>query len=101
MQPKSDVLGRLMGAGVFFLGVIVVLWVLKLAYALYADPLPVGGPQSPAGEVTFAALAAGLSKLLARILLLIVGSISGSLLASRGVRLYAASSGRTQPTERE
>lgn len=106
-RQKPDTTARVLGALVFLLGVGAIVIVLVLAYELFLHPnlgQATGG--APGGETTFMTLASGFGELLVRILLLFVGSVSGSLIATKGVRMYSAAltgSGagveRSQPKE--
>ncbi len=89
-RSKGDATGRILGALVFVLGIAVIVIVLLLAYRLFLDPsVAMHVPQGR--EPTFVHLAAGFADLLIRVLLLTVGSISGALIATRGIRMYEAS----------
>ena len=89
---RNDLLGRLVGIFVFLCGVGLLVFVFWMAYSFFYAPLgqlptaPAHGSTAPASsQLGSKALA-----LLARIGLLVVMTIIGSVMASRGVQLYFA-----------
>jgi len=97
---RSDPIGRTLGALVFLLGIAVLIVVLALSYRLFLDPtVAMHLPRDPAKQPTFVQLTAGFADLLIRILLLIVGSVCGALIASRGIRMYEAARPLTSKTD--
>lgn len=61
-----------------------------LAYRLFLDPLVALPPGALNRNANVTGLIAGFGGLLIRILLLLVVSLSGAFIASRGIRLYEA-----------
>lgn len=90
MTRRGDILGRIVGFLVFLLGIAIILVVLRLGFTLFQDPtLSQGSAASTKPSVE--SLASGFGALLIRIALLFLGSISGSLIANKGINLYFAS----------
>ncbi len=97
---RNDALGRTLGAFAFVLGLAVIVVVLFLTYRLFQDPgLGRAAAARPGAEPTFLTLAAGFADLVVRVLLLLVGSISGSLIATRGLRMYSSALDRPTPAD--
>jgi len=86
--PRSDLFARVLGILVFLLGIAIILCVLWLGFGLYQDRtlgIPTAGPKS---GPTATDLGAAFIRLIFRIGLLFLGSLSGSLIASKGIHLY-------------
>ncbi len=91
--PRGDLCARLLGIFVFLLGVAVILCVLWLGFRMYADPnlgLRSAKPHSPPDAMD---IGTAFLRLVVRIALLFLGSICGSLIANKGIRLYFAGAG--------
>jgi hypothetical protein len=86
---RGDLLARLIGILVFALGIAIIMWVLWLAYQMFQDP-SLGAPEKLNPKADPSAYQVGMSfgRLIVRILLLCLGSYSGSLIAHKGVFLY-------------
>lgn len=87
-SPRGDFFARFVGFVVFCGGILVIGVVLRLAYDLWQDP-NLGAGSAAKG---FEGVAAGFARLLARIGLLLLGSLSGSLIATKGIQFYSAAS---------
>ena len=95
---QHDRLGRLIGLVVFFAGVGLLAWVFVRANDLFNAPPPaVPNPPAPApasGASTtpspFVPIAASFATLLRQLLLLLLMSVAGSLMASKGVQMFFA-----------
>lgn len=90
---RGDLFARVIGFLVFAGGVAIILWVLWLAFALYKDPnMGLGRAQTTPGGVgtTATDLGSAFLRLVFRIALLALGSVSGSLIANKGIHLYFA-----------
>ncbi|MCC6730021.1 MAG: hypothetical protein IT208_11855 [Chthonomonadales bacterium] len=97
---RGDLPARVVGALVFLAGVLVIFVVLVLAFRMFQDPNL--GVRAGAASPTATDIGVGFLRLLLRIGLLFLGSVSGSLIANKGIRLYFAGlPGRAQPAERE
>ncbi|MGC8669156.1 MAG: hypothetical protein ACP5VE_13665 [Chthonomonadales bacterium] len=97
--PRGDLFARLLGVFVFLLGLAVILCVLWLGFRMYSDPnlgLRSSKPHSPPDAVD---IGTAFLRLVVRIALLFLGSICGSLIANKGIRLYFAGAGTRQPHE--
>ena len=89
---RNDLLGRLVGIFVFLCGVGLLVFVFSMTYSFFHAPLS-QLPTAPArGSTETASSQLGRSALalLARIGMLVVMTIIGSVMASRGVQLYFA-----------
>ena len=93
MERGGDTLGKLIGVLVFLLGIAVIVAAVVLAYELFLDPLVAMPANSLGPRATWQGLVAGFIGLIMRILLLLVVSISGAFLATRGIRMYEAARG--------
>lgn len=78
-----------LGIGTFLAGIGVIVWVLVQAIHLFADPR-LGAATSGHRDATPMGLLEGFAVLLVRILALLVVSLCGSFLATRGIRVYEA-----------
>ena len=97
---RHDLLGRLVGIFVFLCGVGLLVFVFWMTYSFFHAPLsqlptaPAHGSTEPASSQ----LGKSALELLVRIGLLVVMTIIGSVMASRGVQLYfAAAHDRRRP----
>ena len=89
--------GRAVGMTVFILGIILLLFVLSIAYGMFtsaaSDLLPSTG--GSASALTVAGLGASMALVIVKIALLFVMTLAGSLIASRGIQLFFASGENT------
>jgi hypothetical protein len=91
---RPDLFARVTGFLVFLLGIAIIVGVLYLAFEMWRDPnLGIGAAARPLPGVTATGLTAtdigiGFGRLILRIGLLFLGSISGSLIANKGIKLY-------------
>lgn len=92
-MQKNDLVGRLLGMLVFIGGVGLLAFVFYIAYSLFSSDLV--GAQGGA-EPAAAQLGRIVINLLARIGMLVVMTIIGSMIASRGIQLYFASGNRRE-----
>ena len=92
-MQRNDLVGRIIGILVFLGGVGLLAFVFSLAYTFFTSSVGgLQGAKAPGGTVA-AQLGQSAVVTLARIALLIVMTIVGSLLASRGIQLYFAATG--------
>lgn len=92
MSPSSrgDLFAKVIGFFVMMVGLAVILGVLWLGFGMFKDPnLGMGGEKSP----TATDVGMGFVRLVLKIALLFLGSISGSLIANKGIHLYFTGSG--------
>lgn len=90
-RSRGDLFGRVMGGLVFLGGISVIFVVLWLAFQLFRDPnMGLRAGAAVGKNPTAYDIGVGFGLLLCRIALLFVGSISGSLIANKGIRLYFA-----------
>ena len=91
-KTRPDLTARLLGVAAFILGIAIILVVLNLARSLFDDRtlasrLSGGVPTHP----TLETLGMGVARLIVQIALLFLGSLCGSLIATRGIHLYMSS----------
>ena len=89
---RRDILARVIGLLVFVAGVCLLLVVFIAAYKLFSSPSPVLAmtrPKSPVSP-TAANLTGAALFLLAKVGLLFIMTLVGSLIAARGAQLYLA-----------
>lgn len=100
---RNDIWGRVMGIIVFLGGVGLLVFVFILAYDFFTADSIVIPPAPPNGEAPSIGAVIGQSALqmIIRIALLIVMAVVGSMLASRGIQLYFASTGILEDRNRE
>ena len=77
--------GRGLGVLVFLAGVGALVFVFTMSYRMFKSPVTIGESASSAAGVT-----ASVVVLLARIVLLLVMILVGSLVAGKGVQMYGA-----------
>ena len=89
-KPQADLAGRLLAFLVFLVGVGMLIFVFTAALHLFQSPVPglealqkPGAPPPPAVNIGTA-----LADFARRLLLLLLMTLAGSLLASRGAHLY-------------
>ena len=89
--------GRAVGVIVFLVGIGVLGFVFVVAYRMFTSPVTIGATVANAASVT-----AGIAALIARIVLLFVMILVGSLVAGKGVQMYAVLHGpRATESERK
>ena len=79
-----------LGLLVFLVGVALIGFSFKLAYDLFLTPPEVAMRVTPGQPINIDQTAASLTQLVVRILILAVMAGLGSMIANRGIRLYAA-----------
>lgn len=84
-SSKGAMVARSLGGLVLTIGIAIVITVLWLAYGLFKNPDL--GLASVQGGPSAADIGIGFARLLVRIGLLFLGSVCGSMIASRGVSL--------------
>ena len=85
-QVRGDLFAKIVGFFVMMVGLAVILGVLWLAFGMFKDPNM--GLGAGAASKTATELGAGIVRLVFRLALLFLGSISGSLIANKGIHLY-------------
>ena len=91
---RNDFVGRLLGIVVFLVGVGLLAFVFSIAYGFFSSDIVGSHAIKDAGEPVATQLGRSAVDMLAKIGLLIVMTIVGSLIAGRGIQLYFASTGR-------
>ncbi|MER3495496.1 MAG: hypothetical protein C4320_00905 [Armatimonadota bacterium] len=95
-RRRRDVLGSLVGLLVFLGGVALLILVFRLAYTMFQTPPTVALQIEGGKAVDLASASDRLSAIIVRIILLIIMALTGSLVANRGIHLYARSIGRNR-----
>ncbi len=88
-----------LGLLVFLVGVALIGFSFKLAYDLFLTPPEVAMRVTPGQPINIDQTAASLTQLVVRILILAVMAGLGSMIANRGIRLYAARPAPAQVAE--
>ncbi|CAN5470801.1 hypothetical protein BH11ARM2_BH11ARM2_14540 [soil metagenome] len=91
MLGRRDWLGSLIGLGVFALGIFLLYGTFKLADAMFVVPANEALGIQKGRSVDFSMAGANLTTLIVRCLLLLIMGLVGSLIAGKGVALYAGS----------
>lgn len=90
-RERRDYVSTLVGLAVFLGGVALILWAFQMAWQLFNVPpnqaLEIGAEK----EINLNRTLSAAAGLIVRILLLVVMAGFGSMIANRGIRLYAAS----------
>ena len=93
---RGDLFAKVIGFFVMMVGLAVILGVLWLGFGMFRDQnLGLGAGNGPAPTATD--LGIGFVKLVLRIALLFLGSISGSLIANKGIHLYFTGAAQAAP----
>ena len=90
VKPQADLPGRLLALLVFLVGVGMLVFVFVTALHLFQSPVPGLEPLQKAGAVPppAANIGTALADFVRRLLLLMVMTLAGSILASKGAHLY-------------
>lgn len=93
-MKASGILGQIIGIVVFVVGIAMLVHVFLIGWQVFQSPDMAPKNPDPGGD----AVVTRLATLVVRLAFLLVMSIAGSLVASKGIQLYAAesSSGQTQ-----
>ena len=89
-RSSGHLLGQFLGALVMLAGIAIICGVLWLAFGMFRDPNLGLGP-STVKPLTATDIGVRFIGLIMRIALLFLGSISGSLIGNKGIRLFFAS----------
>jgi hypothetical protein len=84
--------GRAIGMVIFILGIVILLFVFAMAYAMFTAPASQVFGATP--NATATGLGSALALMLIRIGLLFIMTLAGSLIAARGIHLYLGSAER-------
>lgn len=95
-EQRSDWLGGLVGILIFLVGVGLLLLTFKLAFDMFSVRPEVALGVDKKVPVDLARTGESFMGVVARILLLLVMSVVGSVIANRGIRLYAESRAHPQ-----
>lgn len=86
MKHRGDWIGRILGIGVFLLGVGVLFVVFREAHQMFTAPLPPAERSLPKlGQIGI--------DVLKKLGLLVIMTLAGSLIANKGVQMYFAALG--------
>jgi len=94
---KSDWLGGLTGILVFLGGIVLLLLTFKLAFDMFSVPPAQAIKVGPKDPVELGRTAESFVQVVQRVLLLLVMSAVGSVIANRGIKLYGESRGYVAP----
>src|SRR5579871_6700153 len=90
-SSRGDLFGRVLGVLVLLAGLAVIFTVLWLAFQMFRDPnLGLAAASAPGKGLSATDIGVGFGLLIGRIALLFVGSICGSLIGNKGIKLYFA-----------
>lgn len=87
-RRNGDTLGKLIGMVVFLLGIAIIGLSVFLAYQVFLDPLATLPRGTVGPRTTVQDLVGGFAAMLVRLAASLVLSLSGSFIATRGIRLY-------------
>jgi hypothetical protein len=88
-SSRGDLFARVMGFVVFLLGVAIILMVLRLGFQMYEDPrVGISLTSRTGASASATEVGASFARLTVRIALLFLGSVSGSLIANKGINMY-------------
>ena len=91
--PRHDLTGRVIGLLLCLAGVAIIGGVIYLAYGLYKDPNLAKLPAAPQGQsgIPITDVGSVFMGLIFRVMLLAIMSVSGSLIANKGIHMFLAS----------
>ncbi|MCZ7579217.1 MAG: hypothetical protein M5U21_00115 [Fimbriimonadaceae bacterium] len=89
-KPTSDLMGSLIGLATFVGGIALLVVTFQLAYAMFSVPpeVAIAGRTKETIDPTVAGQS--LVVIVVRVILLLVMSVVGSVIANRGIRLYVS-----------
>jgi flagellar biosynthesis protein FlhB len=87
--PRRDWLGGLVGIATFLVGIALLLFVFKLAFDTFTEPVNSALGLQPGEKVELEKTGQLGVALIVRVVMLFVMCIIASLIASRGIKLYA------------
>lgn len=88
--PRSKAGSTLVGLLVFLGGVALIVFAFKLAFDIFAVPPPIRMEAVPGKPIDMGQAADTLSSVLIKVVLLVVMAGFGSMIANRGIKMYAA-----------
>ncbi len=101
MRLKRDIAGSLVGLAVFFGGIALLLFTFRTAYEMFTVPPSAALGLRPGQPVDLGNAGSNFVGSLFKVILLIVMALVGSLIANRGIQLYAESRGHIHDPRRE
>lgn len=93
-RARRDLAGSIVGMLVFLGGVALLLLVFRMAYAMFETPPTVALRLQNGKAVDLASASDRLTAIVVRVVLLVLMALTGSLVANRGIHLYARSVGK-------
>ena len=87
---EKDWMGATLGMFVFLAGVGILVWVFKMSLEMFTTPPRVSLDIKTGQTIDLAHASDKATAILVRVVLLVLMSITGSLIANRGIHLYSA-----------
>lgn len=102
MSRRRDWAGTLLGLVVFLGGVVLLVWTFRIAFGLFKTPPEEVLGLAPGKPMDVAKAGSSFAFQIVRVLLLVVMALVSSLIANKGIHMYASgrdhrSAGRSDP----
>lgn len=101
MRLRRDLTGSLLGILVFLGGIALLLLTFKMAYEMFTTPPADTLRLQPGKPIDLGSAGTNFVGSLIRIVLLVTMALVGSLIANRGIQLYADSRGHVHLTHKD
>ncbi|MBX3111029.1 MAG: hypothetical protein KF857_03395 [Fimbriimonadaceae bacterium] len=98
-ERRRDALSATFGLLTFLVGLALILFAFKLAYDIFTVPPRLAMEMKPGEPVALGKAADGMFQVVVRVVLLVAMAGFGSMVANRGIKLYAAERGRDKPLD--
>lgn len=98
-ERRRDALSATFGLLTFLVGLALILFAFKLAYDIFTVPPRLAMEMKPGEPVALSKAADGMFQVVVRVVLLVAMAGFGSMVANRGIKLYAAERGRDKPLD--
>lgn len=97
-ERRRDALSAVFGLLTFLVGLALILVAFKLAYDLFTVPPRLALDIKPGEPIAIGKAADGMFQVVVKVVLLVAMAAFGSMVANRGIKLYAAEQGRDKPS---
>ena len=97
-ERRRDGLSATFGLLTFLVGLALIVFAFKLAYDIFIVPPRLALEMKPGQPVEIGKAADGMFQVVVRVIVLVAMAGFGSMVANRGIKLYAAERGRERPT---